>query len=158
MKASLVKTSDTISNKLNKMVKDTKDQRAFIQLQLYPRYLEYQRLRWMSENWGNWKALNPKYAERKKKLYADRKGQGMRMLIATGRLIDAVLGENNLHRKLITKNSLIVGVGDTGSGGKLEYAPRVNLLRPFMDFSSARDKKFKKDVKELYRKWVTRNV
>jgi hypothetical protein len=156
MYARMETVENTVKKRLEDMIKNAKSGRAFIQMQVYPRYLEHQKLRWQTENWGLWDALNPGYAEYKKKKFADKKGQGMRMMIATGRLIDAVLGESNLHRKIVTEKSLVVGVGGTEPGGELEYAPRANLMRPFMSFDSTMDQRFKKEIRALYRKWMVK--
>lgn len=154
MDVKLRKVQSTVDKKLSGMIKKFKSGQAFLQMQIYPRYLEHQQFRWQTENWGAWKDLNSDYAEKKKRVYASYPGGGIRMMIATGRTINAVLGRNKFHRKIVTEKSLIVGIGGTEPDGDLEYAKYAGAMRPFMDFENAMGKRFVKDAKNLYRKWV----
>ncbi len=88
-------------------------------------------MRWASENateGGSWRALNASYAIQKLKRYANFPGGGRKMLIATGRLVDSVTGDNKQdHYKLVAGNRL-----ETGT--RVDYAKYVAEDRPFTAF------------------------
>lgn len=135
VKASVVSTENKIMNRLNDMIKNVKDVRGFLERVVYPTYLKAQRRRWMSENQtdghgdlGGWDPLNPAYARRKKIRWAAAPGGGTKMLIASGRLFKAVIGEGPGHRKIVSERSIIIGVD-------IPYAKHVNARRPFFIFS-----------------------
>lgn len=135
VKASVKSTENKILNRLNEMVKNVKDVRGFLERVVYPTYLKAQRRRWMSENQtdgfgdlGGWAPLNPAYARRKKIRWAAAPGGGTKMLIASGRLFKAVMGEGPGHRKIVSERSIIIGVD-------VPYAKYVNQRRPFFIFS-----------------------
>lgn len=135
MKASVISTENKILNRLNDMVKNVKDVRGFLERVVYPTYLKAQKKRWMSENQtdgsgdlGGWDALNPLYAARKKVRWAQAPGGGTKLLIASGRLYKAVMGEGPGHRKIVSDRSIIIGVD-------IPYAKYVNARRPFFIFS-----------------------
>ena len=154
MDVKLKKLEDKVSESLKSLMARGKSGKAFIQAYAYPKYLEHQMLRWASQNWGSWPALNPKYAEYKKRKFANYPGQGERMMIATGKLYQSVIGENKkYHVRIITENELIVGI-NLGGKNELEYARFANELRPFMDFKTSQDKSFIKDLKEKYTNYL----
>ena len=154
MDVKLKKLEDKVSTSLEALKARGKSGRTFINAYAYPKYIEHQMLRWDSQNWGSWPALNPKYAEYKKRKFAQFPGQGERMMIATGKLYQSVIGENRkYHVKIITENELIVGI-KFGGKNEMEYARFANELRPFMSFKESNDKAFIKDLKERYQKYL----
>lgn len=98
----------------------------------YPMVIQAQRMRWASEGateGDSWKPLNPSYAIQKLKRFKDFPGGGTKMLIATGRLVDSVTGDNTAeHYKLVTDESLEVGT-------RVPYAKYVDEERDFHTLS-----------------------
>jgi hypothetical protein len=119
-----------IEDNLNGMLDRSKRMQAYMNRVVYKQYQNAQRSRWMSE--GNsegdpWKALNPKYKERKKIIFAAYEGQGTKMLIATGRLFKSVIGPGADHKKIVTDKSIEVA-------WSTPYAVYVDEVRPFTEF------------------------
>ena len=117
------------------MLMQTKQVRAFLERVVYPTYLKAQMKRWMSQGrtdgfgtFEAWAPLNLKYAAYKKRRWASAPGGGTKILIASGRLYQAILNQGPGHRKIISDRSLIVGVD-------VPYAKYVNERRPFFIFS-----------------------
>jgi len=154
MKGGISVIENKVKSRLEKMTQKVRSPKAFIQMTLYPKYLEHQMLRWASENYGQWKPLNPDYERMKKKKFASFPGAGNKMMIARGRLYKAVLGQNNFHAKIITDSSLSVGVNFTGKGEPMEYAKFANELRPFMKFHTGRDYRFITEIKYEFIKYM----
>ncbi len=129
-----------IENKIQKdlsaLLNRTLGIRTYLNTVVYQQYKNAQRKRWMTEGASEgerWKDLDPKYAAWKKKRYATSPGQGRKMLIASGRLFSAVVGEGmgegkvQEHRKIVTNKSIEIG-------WTTPYAPYVDDVREFSDF------------------------
>lgn len=124
---------------LRSIVKQGKNSRTFLQMKVYPLYIQAQMKRWMTENQSQgtqWKPLNPAYAAQKKKDWWGWIGNGTKMLIASGRLYKSVIGAGDGHYKMITDTEMIVGTD-------VPYARYVSDIRPIMQF----DKKFIAKIK-----------
>ena len=151
MKASIKSQENKILGKLNEMLSQTRQVRAFLERVVYPTYLKAQMKRWMtvgrSDGFGTlepWKPLSAKYAAWKKRRWADAPGGGTKVLIASGRLYKAVMNQGPGHRKIISDRSLIVGVD-------IPYAKYVNESRPFFIFSD----EMMDGLKDKYKKFIT---
>jgi len=109
----LIKISSGVEKSFKGMINRARSQEAFLQRVIYPEYQNRQRKRWMSEGASEgqrWPALNTKYAASKLVRFASYAGAGTKMMIATGRLKDAVIGDGDQseHRKIIQKQTLFV--------------------------------------------------
>lgn len=151
MKASITSVSKTIEKRLDQMIKQASQTRAFLERVVYREYIKAQRKRWMTEGatdgWGplqKWTALNTKYAAWKRRRYAAAPGGGRKMLIATQRLFLAVVGEGDGHKKLISDRSIVIGVD-------IPYAKYVNSSRPFFIFSD----EMMNGLKDKHKKFIT---
>lgn len=130
-KTSLEIVEDTALKNLRAMIKRGKSTRTFLQLKAYPIYIKAQMKRWMTENSSQgtaWAPLNKKYAEYKLKKYGAAVGGGKKMMIATGRLYQSIIGAGDGHFKLITDSAMIVGT-------TLDYAKYAASKRPFQKFN-----------------------
>lgn len=159
MSASLKTTSAGITKRLDSMMSRSQALEGFINRVIYPLYQNYQRRRWMDQNakqTGQWDALNPSYAARKKIMYGggpkhewvggrtpwrvkgqwpSYPGQGTKMMIATGRLFKGVIGESGEHKKIVTTKSLRIFT-------TVPYASYADEARDFSTF----DRAFKRDI------------
>lgn len=104
---------DGVTQKLNAMISRQAKLDAWLNRVAFPLYKRAQKERYASENHGaqfdgnGWDPLNDAYAERKLRLYRSYDGGGRKMMIATGRMKSAVIGENtDYFRKLIERGSL----------------------------------------------------
>lgn len=151
MKARIVALENKIIGQLNSMIEQSKQVRAFLERVVYPTYLKAQMKRWMTQGrtdgFGTldpWKPLSSTYAAWKKRRWADAPGGGTKVLIASGRLYQAVMNKGPGHRKIISDRSLIVGVD-------VPYAKYVNESRPFFIFSD----EMMNGLKDKYKKFIT---
>lgn len=151
MKAAITSISKTIEKRLEAMVEQARMTRAFLERVVYQEYLKAQRKRWMTEGasdgWGaleKWKPLNAKYAAWKKRRFASAPGGGTKMLIASMRLFNAVIGKGDGHKKLISDKSIVIGVD-------VPYAKYVNSARPFFVFSD----EMMDGLRDKYKKFIT---
>ena len=119
--------------RLGGMLKRAKLVKGWLNRFAYPTVIAKQRLRWQSEGaseGSGWAPLNPKYARRKLTMFRDAPGGGRKILIATGKLVDSVTGDNTeSHYKLVTDNRL-----ETGT--IVKYAGWVNEKRDFVTLSA----------------------
>jgi hypothetical protein len=130
-KTSLEIVEDTALKNLRAMIKRGKSTRTFLQLKAYPIYIKAQMKRWMTENTSQgtaWAPLNSKYASYKLKKFGSNVGAGKKIMIATGRLYQSIIGAGDGHFKLITDSSMIVGT-------TLDYAKFAASKRPIMKFN-----------------------
>lgn len=151
VKASIKSVNNSIQKKLQQMVEQTRQTRAFLERVVYPSYLKAQMKRWMSEGRSDgvgalqaWKPLSSRYSAWKKVRYASAPGGGTKMLIATMRLFNAVTGKGEGHKKLISDKSIIIGVD-------VPYAKYVNASRPFFIFSDP----FMDGLRDKYKKFIS---
>jgi len=116
---------------------------AVLERKIYPMYQQLQLKRWQSQGSSEgetWDALSPAYKARKLKKFRSDPGEGRFMLVATGNLFGATVGNNPLtgsvgnqyHRKLISSTGMEISVEESGD---FNYPHFVNDLRPFMEFS-----------------------
>ena len=114
---------------------------------IYTIYKNRQRRRFQTENLSEgekWKALNPKYAERKLIKYADYNGKGQNIMFATGRLRSAVTGDDGIreHRKIVLEGKKLQVSWTT------PYAEYTEEVRPVNEWS------IEKDL-EMYQGFIT---
>lgn len=125
---------DGAGNKLRAMLDRSGLIRGWLNRVAYPLIIEAQRIRWASENaseGSSWPQLNPSYATAKLKRFAAFPGGGRKMLIATGRLVESVTGDNTKdHYKLVEERRLTVGT-------MVGYAKYVDEDRNFTTFGKA---------------------
>lgn len=125
-------SEDGIKDYLGGMLNRANLVRGWLNRVAYPKIIQAQRRRWMTENeseGGKWEPLNPSYALRKLRKYRDYPGGGRKMLVATGRLVDGMTGDNTRdHYKLVTETTLEVGT-------TVSYARYVNEKRNIVDLS-----------------------
>ncbi len=102
-----------INKTLTRMLDKSQKVRGWLNRVAYPKIIEAQRIRWASEGASEgdgWAELNTSYAIRKLTKFAGYPGRGRKMLIATGRLVDSVTGDDTReHYKLVTESRLEVG-------------------------------------------------
>lgn len=125
----LTVSTDGISRQLNSMLSRSGLVRGWLNRVGYPLVIEAQRLRWASEGASegeSWEPLNPRYATRKLKKWKAAPGGGRKMLIASGKLVDSVTGDNTAdHYKLVENTKMEVG-------SLVLYAKWVNEKRNFV--------------------------
>lgn len=132
-KISLKVSVDGISKYLEKMLDRSRLIEGWLNRVAYPTLIKVQRVRWQTEGaseGSTWAAIDQNYATKKLSLFRDYPGSGRKLLIATGRLIQGMTGENKSdHYKLVTKSSLEMGtVG-------IDYAAYVDEKRDITTLS-----------------------
>lgn len=136
---------DGIGNTLRGMLDRGNLVRGWLNRYAYPAIIAVQRQRWMSEGaseGAGWAPLNPTYARYKLRKFADFPGGGRKMLIATGKLVDGMTGDNMAdHYKLVTTTKLEVGT-------LVSYAKYVNEKRNIVDLSEATIEKLSKSLND----------
>lgn len=169
---SMITQRDDITKRLVDLLDRTKSVRALFTRVIYPMYKNAQRERWQTEGASEgyaWLPLSVEYAKRKKIMFGggvkfkwvggrpnpwapagswpSYPGTGTKMMIATGRLLSAVLGPGGgvtggekYHRMMATDTSLTVSINATESrSGKdpgSQYFKYANDSRKFMKFSN----------------------
>lgn len=130
-------TTKTIYNGAQKTLRDmlTRERalQSYLNRNVVEQYRNIQRKRWMTQGDSEgspWRALDPVYAARKKRVFAGYPGGGTKMLIATNRLITGVIGPGGDFRKVTTPRSITIGT-------VTPYAKYVDEERTFTSFSSA---------------------
>jgi len=121
-----------IQANLEAMVSRANSVQGYLNRNLYRQYQNAQRTRWQTEGASEgtkWLPLNPGYAKRKLVRFASYPGGGRKMMIATKRLFDAVVGPSGEHRKEVTSRSLTIG-------WTTPYAVYADEKRPFSSFSN----------------------
>lgn len=117
---------DGIGGKLNQMLSRGQLTRGWLNRVAYPMIVEAQRIRWASEGASegrSWQRLNPAYAMYKLKKFAEYPGGGSKMLIATGKLVASMTGDQTSnHFKLVEDERILVGT-------TLDYARYVDEAR-----------------------------
>ena len=165
-----------VRDKLDGMIKRGGSVESFLTRVAYPLYMARQQKRWMTEGASEnvkWEPLNAKYALWKTTRFANYAGNGTKMLIATGRLAESVIGRqlksgmdtkeitvddagkkkvvvtsiaNGIkdHDVMVTKRSLVVK-------SLVEYSSLVNAKRPIWKFNED----FYKRLRAAYKGWFT---
>lgn len=127
---------------------------GYLNRNVLEQYRNLQRKRWMTENTSEgkeWAKLNPTYAAWKKKRFATYPGGGTKKLIASGTLFLSVIGPGKGFRKVTTPRSLFLAT-------TIEYAPHVNELRPFTEWSKRSQKEIVDGVARFIFKGILKNV
>lgn len=165
-----------VRDKLDGMIKRGGSPESFLVRVAYPLYQARQSKRWITEGASEnvtWQTLNANYAKWKTTRFANYAGNGTKMLIATGRLAESVIGRplksgmdtkeiiiddsgkkitktatiaNGIkdHSVMVTKSSLVVQ-------SLVEYAAQVNAKRPIWKFNDD----FFKRLRAAYKGWFT---
>lgn len=159
----LIKTSDTITERLNLIIKKGKDPRAFLSRVAYPLYQSHQMKRWMTEGESEgetWPRINKEYELYKKKKFSSYPGSGTKMLIARGNLFESVVGKHlgdsdpkegsmssiggiKGHNVVFADKSMTIST-------ELQFAKYVNETRKMFKF---RDQ-FRKEIRNKYANWI----
>lgn len=177
--ASMQTVGDKVVKNLDAMISRGKDNRAFFARVAYPMYQAAQMKRWITEGQSEgqkWKPLNEKYAAWKRVNLAGFPGNGEKMLIAKGRLVESVIGRKlagNPESILTDAEGNKTLTGSMGSGGiatkardhhvilddksmtitsSTPYARYVSQVRPFFKFSPQLTQR----IKASYRTWITK--
>lgn len=127
---------DGIKDAIEKALSRQLTMRAYLNKVAYAQYQKAQIVRWQTENSSEgpkWPDLNSRYAERKKVLFTDFPGGGHAMMIATGKLSAAAMGQGEGALKIIEEKRMVVGIDD----GAIPYGKYAAGPRPFMEFSEA---------------------
>lgn len=137
------KVVSDVSNSLQGILKRANLIDGYLDRVVYPTYQNIQRERWASENASQgsaWPALSAQYAGQKVKKYASFPGGGTKMMIATKRLFNSVVGDTlDEHRKIISDHQLQIYT-------TVPYAPYANQARQFTTFSEDEIRKIKSDI------------
>lgn len=176
--ANLFSKKTEIRDKLDEMIKRGGSPEAFLTRVAYPLYMARQSKRWITEGASEgvkWAPLNAKYAEWKKRQFAGYPANGEKMLIATGRLAESVIGrqlKGDAESTEVVVNdsgkSKTILKGSLGGGGikdhkpmvtksslvvvsEVEYAKLVNLTRNIWKFNDD----FFKRLRGAYKGWFT---
>lgn len=139
-----------ITDRLNAMRKRANAMQGFLNRNIFTMYQNFQRERWMTENRSEgvrWERLNPEYQSRKKRQFAAYPGKGTKMLIATGTLLESVIGPGKGFRKVVSPKRLYIFT-------VLDYARHVNKTRPFTGFSE----KSMEKVRVALRDFISRGI
>lgn len=145
--------NNTITEALEAMVSRASFTSGFLTRVVYPDYQNAQRTRWINENSGEdfaggaWPALNVKYAEQKKKRFADYEGSGSKMLIATNRLQKSVIGPGEDHQRVIDATSIRINT-------RVPYAVYVDSVRSFSGWSPI----FYSKIYKKYSDYIAKNI
>lgn len=135
-----------VTRSLDEMMKRSGNASYFLQRVVLPKYIQAQTKRWQTENSSEgtrWAKLTPAYKERKRTRFAAFPGQGTKTMIATSRLVNAVLLRNPSGRKMISRNKLMIAVD-------VDYAEYADEERTFTQFS----RRFLKDIGTSYKTYV----
>lgn len=154
MSRGLSKIEDSVTDKLNNMMKTTAFFEQFIQKRFKPMFTRLQQKRWQTKNSSEgrtWDPILPSYALWKKEKYKDSFGHGEQLLIATGRLFKSLtLNEDGDWQQILTGTTLVLNFD-------VEYASQVSMFRPILEFSSESMKMIRDDLKQWMKKqWQVR--
>ena len=152
--AGLKTVDNTILKQLQSMMDRAKMAQGYLDRVVYKQYQNRQRKRFITQ--GNsegteWPSLNPKYAQQKLKRFASFPGGGRKMMIATGRLQQAVIGPGGEHRKVSTNSRLIVS-------WTTPYAVYTEDVRPVNVWDEKQTKQMYEDFASYMMKGVVRSV
>lgn len=132
MTPAITKVRGDISKLFAGYIQRDRAMQGFLNKNVVEFYRNVQRKRWITENQSEgraWERLNPKYAERKRKVWRDAPGGGSKMLIASGALQESVIGPGKGFYKVATPRQLIIQTG-------VKYAQYVDEVRTFTEFSN----------------------
>lgn len=129
---SLKKLSNGIEKNLQAKLQRANSLQSFLNRNVYAMYQNFQRTRWMTEGSSEgqqWAPLSPTYAKYKLKRYSEYPGGGSKMLIATQKLFNSVVGPGQGQRKVVTNRQLTIYTNT-------DYANFVDEKRNFTKWSS----------------------
>lgn len=155
--ASILSISKGIEDQLNKMVQNANLVPGYLDRVVYKQYQVAQRKRWETENddvfseGGAWRALDPVYEKYKRKKFSQYRGGGTKLLIATGRLFEGVIGPGSDHGRIVQENEIIVTT-------TVPYAKYVDEERTFSKFSPAFYSDLYSGLKDYLIKSLVRSV
>lgn len=134
------------------MLDRSKAMQGYLNRIVYAQYQNAQRTRWMTENASEgpdkWEPLNERYKKWKIGYYSGFPGNGSKMLIATGKLYQDVVERPN---KLVSDKSLEIS-------WTTEYAPDVDMVRPFSVFGQETMNEIYSGLGEFIMKGILRNI
>lgn len=155
MNASLSKITNSVEEALEGMIRRANLVSGYLNRVVYQEYRIAQRKRWMQENddpdftGGPWAQLDAKYAEQKRKKYGDNPfGRGTKMLIASGRLFNSVVGPSGGdHHKIVDNKEIRIFT-------TVPYAKFVDEDRTFSSWSLV----FKRRIYKGLRDYLTKSI
>lgn len=133
MNVKLKKKEDAIGERLKQMTDRSNSIQSFLKRVTLKQYKDAQRDRWMTEGKSEdkpWDQLNSKYAEYKRRKFADYPGAGQKMMIRTNALYEGTVDRPNV---IATNKALKISVNTENA----PYADYANEARPFMKFSQS---------------------
>lgn len=153
MATGITKLSDGITKRLDDMVKRVNLVPGYLSRVVYRKYQNVQRERWASENTnrdvdgGAWHALDPSYADYKRRKYKGYPGGGTKLLIRTKRLLNSVVGPSTEQSVIVDKKSIHIYT-------LVPYAKYVDEVRTFSKYSDI----FKRDILRGLRDYVAKGI
>ena len=122
-KASFKKIHDTVSTRLDQMVRDLDDSRQFIKKAVIPMYSNAQRKRFQTENESEgekWLPITKETLAYKLKHFGSYAGGGTKTLIRTGVLYQSLFPAGKFNRTIPAKRSFV-------TISEVEYAEYVSV-------------------------------
>lgn len=150
MSVALISVEKGIERALAGYINRDRAMQSFLNRNVVEAYRNIQRKRWMTENESEgkrWEKLNPKYAEYKKKKWAGAPGGGRKMLVASGDLVQSVIGPGAGFKKIATPRQLVISSG-------VKYAKYVDESRTFTEFSQ----KSLNDIRKMIAEFLFFNI
>lgn len=152
--AGLKRTEDTVTTKLENMLKSTSFFEQYVTSRFQPKFQQTQQKRWQTENaseGAQWQPLNPRYSEYKKEKYANEFGHGEKLMIATGRLYRSLtLDDGGEWERILSGNTVVFNF-------PIEYAKTAGETRPILEFSQDTMRGFRDDFRSwMIRQWQLR--
>lgn len=148
MSAKIKKIEDGVTAKLDELSGRVKGLSGYLNTVVYKQYQDAQVKRWETENASEgrrWDPLTPLYLQRKEVKYAGFPYAGRRIGIATGALIQSVVGsDQRYHRKIVTPNQLIIGT-------RIKYASHFAEKRPIFQFGKPTTKRILDGIRAYLR-------
>jgi hypothetical protein len=127
--AKLTKVLSGIEDQLKAMLDRKGRMQAYLNRNVYKQYQNARRTQWATQGASEgdrWENNPPKYADYKTRKFAAYPGGGRKVLIATGRLMQSVIGPGEDHRKVATNEYIAIN-------WTTPYAVAVGEARPYAD-------------------------
>ena len=137
---SLKRLQTGVQDRLQGLMDRASGSQGFMLRVIYPRYQKAQLKRWMTEGPG-WPPLTARYAAQKRVRFAAYPGSGRKMLIATDRLRQSVVGPHRDFRMHTTRTSMVISTA-------VPYAGWVDERRDFTTFDRATVQQWRDDLME----------
>lgn len=154
--ANLRQVQNGIERRLKDMVNRTHSVSSYLNRTLFRKYQEAQVERWKTENssqGSQWPSLSPEYLKRKRKIALKEgyRGGGNAMMVLTGKLYSGAAAiDDSYYNKVVTNTKFVIAL-NTGS---IPYAGYAGNRRPYMKFSPAAIREWKKGIRDF----ITRGV